>query len=288
MLINRTTGSAGIVPELVYPDVAQAVDWLCGTFGFTEAWRAGGHRARVTFGNGVVIIADSDPGYGRTAPGRGGRRSHAVMVKVDDVDAHHDHAARHGARILSPPADTRTASGSTQPKTWPATTGRSLRRSPTSPLRTGAAPRPGPRLASSQDCSRPVAVVTVVCHEACRLPPPGPGPPARRAQHAQARAGLVHSPAAGALRRRLPGAGIRAGVASPGAPAIPLSPEGGNQRSREAAGTPIRPRAQPPICTARARAVREVVRRRTGCSARFRHAGRGKPRHAVAVILRHA
>jgi uncharacterized glyoxalase superfamily protein PhnB len=53
----------------------------------------------------VVIIADSDPGYGRTAPGRGGRRSHAVMVKVDDVDAHHDHAARHGARILSPPAD---------------------------------------------------------------------------------------------------------------------------------------------------------------------------------------
>lgn len=145
-----------------------------------------------------------------------------------------------------------------------------------------------PRLASSQDCSRPVAVVTVVCHEACRLPPPGPGPPARRAQHAQARAGLVHSPTAGTLRRRLPGAGIRAGVASPGAPAIPLSPEGGNQRSREAAGTPIRPRAQPPICTARARAVREVVRRRTGCSARFRHAGRGKPRHAVAVILRHA
>jgi hypothetical protein len=39
-LINRTTGSASIVPELVYPDVAQAVDWLCGTFGFTEAWRA--------------------------------------------------------------------------------------------------------------------------------------------------------------------------------------------------------------------------------------------------------
>jgi uncharacterized glyoxalase superfamily protein PhnB len=105
MLINRTTGSASIVPELVYPDVAQAVDWLCEAFGFAEAWRAGNHRARVTFGNGVVIIADSDPGYGRTAPGRGGQRNHAVMVKVDDVDAHHNHAARHGARILSPPAD---------------------------------------------------------------------------------------------------------------------------------------------------------------------------------------
>ena len=27
------------------------------------------------------------------------------MVKVDNVDAHHDHARQRGARILSPPAD---------------------------------------------------------------------------------------------------------------------------------------------------------------------------------------
>jgi hypothetical protein len=73
MLIDRTTGSASIVPELVYPDVAQAIDWLGGPFGFTEAWRAGRHRARVAFGNGMVIVADSDPEYGRAAPeGSGG------------------------------------------------------------------------------------------------------------------------------------------------------------------------------------------------------------------------
>jgi len=64
MLISHTTGSASIVAELVYADVGEAVDWLCAAFGFTELWRANGHRARVAFGNGVVIIADADAHYG--------------------------------------------------------------------------------------------------------------------------------------------------------------------------------------------------------------------------------
>jgi uncharacterized glyoxalase superfamily protein PhnB len=105
MLISRTTGSASVVPELVYADVGAAVDWLCETFGFTELWRAGEHRARVTFGNGTVILADADPRHGRALPDRTGAHSHAVMIKVDNADAHHDHARQHGARIVSPPAD---------------------------------------------------------------------------------------------------------------------------------------------------------------------------------------
>jgi uncharacterized glyoxalase superfamily protein PhnB len=105
MLISRTTGSASVVPELVYPDVEQAIAWLCDTFGFVELWRAGGHRARLGFGNGVLILADADPQYGRTIPTLGGLRSHAVMVKVEDVDAHHQHAMQRGAQILSSPAD---------------------------------------------------------------------------------------------------------------------------------------------------------------------------------------
>jgi uncharacterized glyoxalase superfamily protein PhnB len=105
MLISRTTGSASVVPELVYADVAEAVDWLCDAFGFTEIWRAGGHRARLAYGNGVVILADEDPGYGRVTPTADGARSCSVMVKVDDVQAHHDHARRRGAVILGPPAD---------------------------------------------------------------------------------------------------------------------------------------------------------------------------------------
>jgi uncharacterized glyoxalase superfamily protein PhnB len=105
MLINRTTGSASVVPELVYVDVEQAVDWLCGAFGFTELWRADGHRARIAVGNGVLIVADADPDYGRAAPKRGEPHCHSVLVKVDDVDAHHDRARQHGARILGPPTD---------------------------------------------------------------------------------------------------------------------------------------------------------------------------------------
>ena len=105
MLVNRTTGSASIVPELVYSNVEAAIDWLCDAFGFTELWRAGGHRARLAFGNGVVIVADHDPNYGRAVPEPGTVRSFAVMVKVDNVDAHHDHARAHGAQILRPPTD---------------------------------------------------------------------------------------------------------------------------------------------------------------------------------------
>lgn len=105
MIISRTTGSASIVPELVYRDVPEAVAWLCETFGFTELWRAGGHRARLAFGNGVVILADADPDYGRAVPGQTQARSYSVMVKVDDVDAHHERARQRGARILSPPTD---------------------------------------------------------------------------------------------------------------------------------------------------------------------------------------
>ena len=105
MLISRTTGSASVVPELVYPDVEQAVAWLCDTFGFVELWRAGGHRARLAFGNGVIILADAGPRYGRAAPEGGELRSHAEMVKDGNVDAHHVHALQRGARILSPPTD---------------------------------------------------------------------------------------------------------------------------------------------------------------------------------------
>ncbi len=105
MLINRTTGSASVVPELVYADVDAAVDWLCEAFGFAELWRVAGHRARVTCGNGTVIVADADDRYGRALPDRAGPHSHAVLVKVDDADAHCDHAGQHGALILSPPAD---------------------------------------------------------------------------------------------------------------------------------------------------------------------------------------
>jgi uncharacterized glyoxalase superfamily protein PhnB len=106
VLINRTMGSASVVPELVYDDVGKAVDWLCETFGFTEVWRAGNHRARVRFGNGIVVVADADAANGRQVPEPGESvHTHSTMVQVEDADAHHEHARQRGARIVSPPAD---------------------------------------------------------------------------------------------------------------------------------------------------------------------------------------
>jgi uncharacterized glyoxalase superfamily protein PhnB len=104
MVTNRTMGTASVVPELVYPDVAEAIDWLCDTFGFTELWRAGNHRARLAYGNGVIIVADAS--HGRTPPQPGqATHSHSVMVQVDDVDAHYQHAVERGAKVGDPPKD---------------------------------------------------------------------------------------------------------------------------------------------------------------------------------------
>ena len=93
VLENRSMPRAAVVPVLPYEDVVAAVDWLCGAFGFTERWRAGAHRAQLAIGECAVALT---AGTGPTVE---------VMVRVEDVDAHHDRALRHGARILRPPAE---------------------------------------------------------------------------------------------------------------------------------------------------------------------------------------
>jgi uncharacterized glyoxalase superfamily protein PhnB len=92
-----------VIPVLVYPDVRQAVDWLCSAFGFVErVWIGENHRAQLSFGEGDVIVADVR--HDRHPP-RAGEVTHSVMVRVDDVDAHCDRARVAGARILMEPAD---------------------------------------------------------------------------------------------------------------------------------------------------------------------------------------
>jgi uncharacterized glyoxalase superfamily protein PhnB len=103
MQANRSMPTAHVVPELVYPDVSEAVVWLCETFGFTQRWIAGDHRAQLAVGDSALVVMAAD----------GGNRAindlqtvtHGVMVRVEDVDAHHAHAQMRGARILDAPAD---------------------------------------------------------------------------------------------------------------------------------------------------------------------------------------
>jgi len=88
-----------VIPQLTYDDVSEAIAWLCGAFGFVERWRAGEHRAQLEVpGGGCVVVTEP-----RTSHALRGQWS--VMVRVPDVDAHHDRARAHGARILAPPKD---------------------------------------------------------------------------------------------------------------------------------------------------------------------------------------
>jgi uncharacterized protein (DUF952 family)/uncharacterized glyoxalase superfamily protein PhnB len=98
-LDNRTMPASVVIPQLIYDDVAAAIDWLCDTFSFVERWRVGDHRAQLEVpGGGCVVV--TEPRTGQALRGQW-----SVMVRVDDIDAHHAHAAARGATILDPPRD---------------------------------------------------------------------------------------------------------------------------------------------------------------------------------------
>jgi uncharacterized glyoxalase superfamily protein PhnB len=103
MRSNRSMPASPVIPELVYPDVREAVAWLCDAFGFGVRWIAGGHRAQLSVGEGAVVVM-ADDGGGRATP-QSPIVTHGVMVRVEDADAHHARALLHGARILDPPTD---------------------------------------------------------------------------------------------------------------------------------------------------------------------------------------
>ena len=101
MTTNRSVPDASVIPVLAYPDVPDAVEWLCRAFGFQERLRIERHRAQLVFGNGALIVMERDR-TNATDPVDG---AHGVHVRVDDVVAHHEQAVRAGARILQSPAD---------------------------------------------------------------------------------------------------------------------------------------------------------------------------------------
>jgi uncharacterized glyoxalase superfamily protein PhnB len=97
MLQNRSLPPGSIFPELVYPDLAEAVAWLCSVFGFSERVRIGHHRSQLVSGEASVIAIGGEGGPVQ------GQASHSVMVRVDNVDLHYDRAVRGGARIVRTP-----------------------------------------------------------------------------------------------------------------------------------------------------------------------------------------
>jgi uncharacterized glyoxalase superfamily protein PhnB len=98
---NRSIPGCVIIPELAYDDVRQAIVWLSVAFGFTLRLEIGNHRAQLAFGEGAIVVTQQP----RTATGAAPERQHAVMMRVENLDAHHARAVQHGAKIVHPPAD---------------------------------------------------------------------------------------------------------------------------------------------------------------------------------------
>lgn len=84
-----------IIPVLNYPDVREAVEWLCRVFGFFERLRIADHRAQLHVGiNSSIIVAQ-----GRNIVPAGS----SVMLKVGDVDNHYHLAVVNGAEPFGEP-----------------------------------------------------------------------------------------------------------------------------------------------------------------------------------------
>lgn len=90
---NRSMPPGAVIPELPYPDVGAAVAWLCAAFGFTERLRIADHRSQIAVGDGAVVAIQAREGFGKSS----------LMIRVDDVDAHYEHALRSGATLSGQP-----------------------------------------------------------------------------------------------------------------------------------------------------------------------------------------
>lgn len=106
MATNRSAPEATITPVLVYDDVASAVEWLCGAFGFRERLRFTRDgvvsHAQLSFAEGSIMLGRQG---GNFQPPKDGQVNQYVLVSVANVDEHFEHAKQRGARIIQPPAN---------------------------------------------------------------------------------------------------------------------------------------------------------------------------------------
>ena len=102
---------------LAYEDGIAAIDWLCKAFGFSEKARMIDEYGKLThgeiaLGDGIIMLACPTPDY----QGPSHHRKicddaakwyrvpyiiNGVLVYIDDVEAHYNHAKQCGATILS-------------------------------------------------------------------------------------------------------------------------------------------------------------------------------------------
>jgi uncharacterized glyoxalase superfamily protein PhnB len=97
---NRSVPTDTVLPHVFYRDVADALDWLTKTFGFSEHYRYGEpvSGAQVFLGNAYIMVTSPRPGG--ASPAQLGHQTQYLTVFVDDVDAHYARVKAAGAKIV--------------------------------------------------------------------------------------------------------------------------------------------------------------------------------------------
>lgn len=99
-----------IVPYLAYSDAPAAIEFLCRAFGFEERFRYPmsngliGH-AELMYEDNVLMLASAADEFGFVSPKDLAGASCQVYCRVNDVDAHYEHAREAGTTIAAAPKD---------------------------------------------------------------------------------------------------------------------------------------------------------------------------------------
>lgn len=103
MIQNRSVPTNVILPHIFYENVADAMNWLKATFGFTEHYRfelpdGQLHGVLMHFGEAYVMLKSLNRNL--TSPVKLGFSTQSVMIFVEDIDSHYEHTKSAGATIV--------------------------------------------------------------------------------------------------------------------------------------------------------------------------------------------
>jgi uncharacterized glyoxalase superfamily protein PhnB len=102
MTTNRSVPVNTLLPHLVYADVAGAIAWLTGVFGFVEHYRYGDPEApggaQMHMGEAWFMLTSAREG--RMSPRDAGCWTQSLTVFVEDVDAHFEKTKLAGGVIV--------------------------------------------------------------------------------------------------------------------------------------------------------------------------------------------
>ena len=98
------------ISVVVYADLEAAYTYLVDAFGLGPGSLTRGPdgtavHGEVQAGDGVIWLHPESAEYGLASPRSVGAATASVVVMVDDVDAHHRHAAARGAEVVYEPVD---------------------------------------------------------------------------------------------------------------------------------------------------------------------------------------